>query len=728
MAIDDQDAKIIGKTIADEIQKILKIPTSGRTATKLSINAAEYSRAVDKQISEMLKLARAQGMSIKQLDGFAGSVRRTTDVIGKNYRAYTTIGSALNKAEQTIKSFADANRQGADDVKTFFNFKGPIGDLAGSFDFNIKIFRQLSSQGADFGKSLVDLRQAAADARLPLLEFVDLTAKNAETLAALFGTVNSGIPSLTAFTEKLRLEGIPQLAELGITTENLNEFLGTYLQIQRFQNNFERLTQKQIIDGTIAYSRELDKLSKLTGVQREMMDESIRRQQQDSVFQAYLTDLRNRGLNEQADQAQLFVGALDNIDRALADNVKNYLSTGIITGDFNQKLASLGEGFVGTIRDFRAGGLNSAEALSGLIQAAKNFRATISDPAVLLMGDLKEVGDSVLKLSSYNIDLGKATLEQRAQANALTKSLAEFNEAAKRLKGGFESLQTSILSGLGPFLSGFVNGTNKAFASIGNALSQFSREFPTVMASMLITGLAGKYLFNYATQIAIIAAGVRLGQRGLAGFFGNMGGFFKNFSFQAMFTNLRTIAGTMLKVVGFLATAVTMLSSLFQVFNPATRGAGMGGLIGGAIGFALGGPIGAAVGATLGNFLGGQYDKASQQVKQMEGNVPNRHIGTQGRTGFPSEPKSTLAFIQKGEVVSTAPELAAMKSTGDANFTSVSNSLNQFTTKMGDGMYNLNRSMDNVVNTLERLVAVSAQTANNTGKTARNLQEGSMLT
>jgi hypothetical protein len=112
---------------------------------------------------------------------------------------------------------------------------------------------------------------------------------------------------------------------------------------------------------------------------------------------------------------------------------------------------------------FRNGSIGVDDALKRIQLGAQGFRDTIKDPAVLLGGDLKGLGDAFLKISTATMDSSAATAQQRAEADRLTKSLAEFNESAKRLKTGFESIQTAVFAGLGNAFSGFINGTNTAF-------------------------------------------------------------------------------------------------------------------------------------------------------------------------------------------------------------------------------------------------------------------------
>ena len=125
-----------------------------------------------KDLTESIEDAREQHEKARKQ-----AERLTTSFIG--------LGSAAMRGEGTISSFTD-------------NFKGlgVIGDsfgyLGNRLDVNIETFRQLSQIGATFGQSIVELRQAAATAALPLDDFAALVGNNSESLAALFGSTTQG--------------------------------------------------------------------------------------------------------------------------------------------------------------------------------------------------------------------------------------------------------------------------------------------------------------------------------------------------------------------------------------------------------------------------------------------------------------------------------------------------------------------------------------------------------
>jgi len=189
-------------------------------------------QALAKELEDLAKKSKTNNKEFKKLADQATELAKKMET---NARILDDINSTGRKLTNTFFSLGDAAVTGKDNISFFtesvrnFPFVGAaVADLGKSLDFNIDQFRSLASVGADFSGSLVQLRIASRNAFLPLLEFTDLVAQNSSQLAGLFGSVNQGAVALSGLTRSVRSNLIPEFAGLGITTENLNEFLGTF--------------------------------------------------------------------------------------------------------------------------------------------------------------------------------------------------------------------------------------------------------------------------------------------------------------------------------------------------------------------------------------------------------------------------------------------------------------------------------------------------------------------
>jgi hypothetical protein len=704
----EKQIKELNKSLA--AMRRVEDPKSRRQVLELLKKEVEAKKALLSQYKQGTKDYRALNNAIEgatdSLLQFERELEKQSKDVLKKY-GNTIIGLG----EQFIK-MGDAQTQGTEKLSYFTKSLegtalGGLNALAGSLDYNIGIFRLLASTGADFGQNLIALREAARSAQLPLTDFVDLVGNNAQTLAALFGTTNAGIASLSAFSESIRREGIPQLASLGFTTENLNDFLETYLTRQRFQGRLSTMTQQSATQSVISYAKELRLLSRLTGIQAEELDKSIKGQQTDSVFAAYLTKLDDK----QAAAAQQLIAVLEKQSPALAESTKNLLATGVPLDELGQKLSALAPGFQDTIIAFRSGRIGLTDALLGIQRAGKGFASTITDPAVLLAGDLKLVGDALLPVRTLSLDLKKAQEEQLKAADPLTKRLAEFEDSTKRLKSAFESIQTSFLNSLGPTLSGFLGGTSDTFKTIADSIAKFTTENPGKTAALFGTVIAAKYGVDFAKEVAIVAAGVKLGMLE-GGVLGNL---------AKATGGLLMGVGRLLPAVGAVAGVGTSIAKLMED-DPQQKKAGAFGLGGAAAGAALGATIGSIIpglGTIVGGLIGAGLGAFSGQAlveRETGGPLAKGQLALVGEKGpelfLPRSAGEVLPL--KDSAIRTAETPTVAGAQNNSEFMRMNSILSE-------NLKGLSEVMVKSEKHLNTLVAISAKTEQNTKESKRGL-------
>ena len=653
------------------------------------------------ELTKLAKNAKTNNEEFKQLADQAAELARKMSI---NAKLQDDINSTASKLVNTFFSLGDAAVTGKDNISFFtesvrnFPFVGAVAaDLGKSLDFNIDQFRALASVGADFSQSLVQLRIASRDAFLPLLEFTDLVAKNSSQLAGLFGSVNQGAVELSKLTRSVRSNLIPEFAGLGITTENLNEFLGTFFELQRIQNRSQFRDQEQATQAIRSYTIEVDRIARLTGVQREALNDAIRAQRDDSVFQAYL-----RGLSvDQANQQQALVAGLQGLNPAVGDAVKNILSTGFPLGEFESTLVGTTDGLLDNILALKSGEISTVEFTNRLAASSKQFANTF-DPAVLRAGGvIGEVGNNLLALNRNFANLDELTEEQRLNIQNFTAQIGRTQEQLRVLGSQFEGLNTAVLSELGPGLGILLRGTGATLEGVNTAINFLSRQAPGLVATAVIAGQAGKYIFDYATQVAIIAAGTSIGFRGFSGTLAKLG---------LTVGSLRSVLFTLGRSVAVLAAGLSVFGNIGKIVGGTEeeQRRGTAGLTGNVLGGLAAMGVGRALGGTLGGFLGGPAGLALGAIAggAIADILTSRDIGTIGATGLTSEPSDIITKVQKGERVLTPQETAAYNK-NDAMSSS----------QLG-ALLEANQQM---VKSLNTLVGISAKTEKNTETSTRRL-------
>jgi hypothetical protein len=148
-------------------------------------------------------------------------------------------------------------------------------------------FRQTSTVGGSFNNSLIELQQVAASTALPLDMFVETIMRNSSTLASFGGTVSEGARRFGQLSEDLRTSDLgSQLLGMGFTVQDLNEGLADYILLQTRLGRTQSQITRNAGQGAAEYLKELDALTRATGISRKSLMEEANRASLDPIIQA----------------------------------------------------------------------------------------------------------------------------------------------------------------------------------------------------------------------------------------------------------------------------------------------------------------------------------------------------------------------------------------------------------------------------------------------------------
>jgi len=620
--------------LRDFIEQLKKI-LNDRTALKKKADELVASQknidAINKRTAELKKAAGADKDAKDAVNKFTNEVKESTkehkDFLEKTKTlrsAFMGLGSAVERGEGTISSFTD-------------NFKGlgvigdSLGFLGNRLDTNIETFRQLSQIGATFGQSIVELRQTAATAALPLDDFAALVRQNSTNLAALFGSTTQGAKGIALLGESIRTQGIDRLAPLGFTIDEVNETLLLNLERQRRTNTFTRMTDQQRITSAIRFAEELDRLARLTGAQRDELRAQIEQQQSNAKFQAFLQNATDGARS----RLEGFAASIGTIAPGLNEGFQDLIANaGVPVTESALALVQNIPQAQTVVRDLISGAVTSEQALSRLRDAAgasvDRFRkATVTGQVefLALQGD-------VINLARRIVDVDSIFAEQGETADRLTQGLTTFEDASKRISSQFQQIETGLLAGFGPALGGLSQATQFLMKGVAGLVAGVAR-VPALTGTAKAGLLAGKFLFGRADQISIVAAGTAIGTgKGLGGILKGLGvgktgsGVGK----AARFGATRVLPG--------IGAAIGVGSSAGQLMNKdksddaagiaGLGGAGIGALIGGLLGFGI---PGALIGASLGSMVGQGAGALFGGGKQFGGGMDTSKMYLTGESG-----------------------------------------------------------------------------------------------
>ena len=482
-------------------------------------NSKEFNkldkRRIDLEI-KALKIAQGQykydqdeykviGELIKSKEKLIESNEKLIDVTKKVGKSFVGLGKAAFEGQGSISAFTD-------------NVIG-LGLIGNRLDVNIETFRQLSQTGANFGKSIVDLRLAAADAALPLDDFASLVANNSKNLAALFGSTTQGAKEIANLGRQTRELGIGRLAPLGFTVDEINETLLLNLDSQRRTGVLGQLTDRQRINSAVNFAEELDRLAKLTGAQRDELRSAIESQKANERFQVAL-----QGQTEETRRRlQGFAGAVESVSPALAEGFQDLIATAgaPVTESAIELVQNIPQAR-GVIQDLISGVITSEEALTRIRDISSASIGRFDQATVTGVVGFTRLQGPLLELARRVNDSGAVIKEQEQSVSSLVSNLTSFEQATKVLSSQFQGIETGLLKAFGPALGGLVGMMKSAFGAGGSVAGALAKA-PGLTAGLLIAGLSGKLLYDAAKQTSIVAAGTRIGTAHLKG---GMGGLF----------------------------------------------------------------------------------------------------------------------------------------------------------------------------------------------------------
>ena len=701
--MDEEQIKRILENLKGMAGDSREAATRRRVEAERLILQKKTNQELDRYISDLRDAAKGNKEHQKAIKDLTESVEDARDAHEKAKKtaerlttSFIGLGSAAMRGEGTISSFTD-------------NFKGlgVIGDsfafLGNRLDTNIETFRQLSQIGASFGQSIVELRQTAATAALPLDDFAALVRQNSEGLAALFGSTTQGAKRIALLGEAVRTQGIDRLAPLGFTVDEVNETLLLNLERQRRTNIFSRLTDEQRTQSAIRFAEELDRLARLTGAQRDELRGQIEQQQSNAKFQAFLQGATD-GTRTRLEGFAASIGTIaPGLNEGFQDLIAN---AGVPVTEASLALVQNIPQASQVVRDLISGAVTSEQALSTLRTAAgasvDRFRkATITGQVefLALQGD-------VINLARRITDVDSIFGEQGETADRLTQGLTTFEDASKRIAGQFQQIETGLLAGFGPALGGLSQATQFLMKGVGGLVAGVA-QIPALTGTALVGILAGKFLLDKAGQTAVVFTGTLgalkaagLGSGGMLGnLFGGKGG--KRAAGAARFGATRLLPG--------IGATIGVGSSAGQLMNKdkSDDAAGIGGLVGAGLGGLLGligGPGGALLGAGLGSMAG-------QFVGGMFGG--GRQFG-----GGMDASKMYLTGEKGPELITTGTK-STVTANNDLKATFDTTALETKMAGMITELNNANKTLSSMVNGVNTLVAVESRALKAVETTAR---------
>jgi hypothetical protein len=659
------------------------------------------------QQTELMKQATAAGNKRE-----AESAKLTRDAISRQIEANKSLGTFGQGVRSTGSALSDVALQMLKGKANIADFGLYIGKAGNELGDNLK--KSGSATGIVLGtltKALGTLAGAIAQQTQQALAAKDdlgqlgtagkLTAKDVLDLANNAGYSSLNIEKFTngvktAGTGLLTLgkntaEGVKKFSEIaavgddtiaafrdmGISQERLTEIQGQYVNnisaagrsIQSFGKDEAERTAN-LKKSSLEYASNLVALAGLTGKSVEQMEKeqkaataSVDFQLSQMAIQKEANEKRKAGdeegakaLEEELKKREAIVKQITATQGAEAGAaIRSVLATGGAITENSEVLAKAGIDVEQIIASTRDKTINANQAADKATQLySEGIQKTIDNlgPAAIYSTEVaKQFGINLDTIQRIN--LGGLNFEKNAEAyrkeiqekqDKAAKAAAEGKDPAEVARRALEETTRKVTIEMDAALLG-INPLLRGFKEIGKDPELVKKGLTALTAAGVINAAgdlaAGK---NPVTGVPVPPGKKEPRTRTGEAFKGGAmiaGGEIAQAGGEAVKESGYEQAGSGLKVAG-----------------GALEGAGIGRLLG-IIHPALG-AIGTAAGAAYGGI------KAFMEENAKSGGTEKRHGGTLGMTGELTEPKNTIAELQKGEMVLTAQQQKDLFSSGGA--------------------------------------------------------------
>lgn len=512
----------------------------------------------------------------KATNAFNNAARGALGLAAKGFG--TLLGSAVGLSKELVMG----GSRMTDFAQHIPIIGGHLSILTGFIDGTVDQFRSLTGVGVDFGGSLFEVQAMAARSGLSLETFTNTIRNNSQDLALFGGGAREGAKRFTQISGQLQKQFGPQFSALGLTMEETAEYTADYIKLQTRLGRSQQMTDQQIAEGTAAYTMQLDRLAKTTGMQRDAIAAQLEKESLDARMRAVMATM------DETARANL-TGVTTMLEAAspkTAEAVRELVATGgVPVSEFGKDLIRLNPRLASMARGLRDGTVTQNEFMEEMArtaEAANNLTDEQKKQYATMAGLGSEVGSAAIELMGLT-NIGKGSADalaaQQAAAERGNQGLLDFERRITQARniivgsliesGVFDSLETLLTDVVNYFTS------EDGIAKMKEAVQQIVDGVQNFINLVQDEGLFG-------------AIGTKIAD-----------------AFKSMLTSptvLTAVGGAFALLLGGQAVKGALSGAVSRMFG---GGGGGGGDPRGEGGGRRGGNAGASMGRNVGGFVGG---------------------------------------------------------------------------------------------------------------------------
>jgi len=343
----------------------------------------------------------------------------------------------FKKVANQSYTIADASKS----VATIFSTMGgplgsaaaaAVGDLGKYGQESVDKWREVSKFGDSFGNDAIGFRAGAAQTRMSFEEYTHFLSKNKDSLMGLGGSVTESARSFNKFSKDFMDTDVSdKMRSMGYTTEELNNVLVGTMASQRLVNLNDEASKKIAMQSAADLATQMDAVAKITGKSRQEQEDAMKTRATDAQYQAMeKLSLMNLLPAEKAARAAAIESMKTSahaLGPAVEGVVKEMATGGVRSKEAGEMMAALGP---------------AGKQLQDAVNASKNARTEQDkDRAAQLMKDAEAAviaqqnSKGYLEAQQLGIGAFKTGAESTmGYSKTMDATLKEMNDARGKAK------------------------------------------------------------------------------------------------------------------------------------------------------------------------------------------------------------------------------------------------------------------------------------------------------
>ena len=402
--------------------------------------------------------------STKDASGSLGKLKKVVDFAAAGF---TALGNGVALVASGMTVYTAEQKKASSALRDFSNIipgtlgkvSGAMADTAKLFEDNFVAFRKLSGSGITLGDRLIKTTSDFTALGLDLDQFTTQLAANSEALVRVgSGTIGVGraLDQAKVFID----ENGMSLQRFGYNFDEANEKFFSFLTLNSLALRKNASEMTTLSQRGAEYAKYLRQYSDLTGQQADQLEDQMKKQQLDAIFDNFLSSINDPAERDRIRNAIATAGGLmGDAGRELAmatamgiapmtDASRSLAGVNLGFADQITNSVNMARTFNGSIGDYNKavlnGYVNTNKANQGFL---KNFNQTgfaISQQGGPLADTFMGIYRANQLLGKSQEDLEQVFREGKDRVDPATEAFIQLDDSMRLVRMGFADLYENV--------------------------------------------------------------------------------------------------------------------------------------------------------------------------------------------------------------------------------------------------------------------------------------------